>query len=126
MKNIENLVTDLETSKALQEAGIKYDTAFVWVQSYLTKEWELTENSPQFRRPIPAFTAGDIMQVLPDRIERNGEEYFLKISKLTYKTAFYEVMYISSEDKANPFFSENSFHQALSKLCLWCRKEGYL
>lgn len=128
MKNIEALVTDLETSKQLQEAGIEYETAFVWVlyDSGAVLELNKEDIKTDFKdKIIPAFTVGEMMQVLPCRIKKNEISYYLVLSKDgDGYTASYE----------NPFdiddilykFVKLIAHQALAKLCLWCKKEGYL
>jgi len=139
MKNIEALVTDLETSKQLQEAGIKYETAFVWVKNCgLNDKWTLSIRSDDVLKKyakyqiIPTYTAGELMQVLPESIEKESIEkdnfiYDLQLSKYG---GDYVANYFSNkkQDFIFPYGEawEKLPQQALAKLCLWCRKEGYL
>jgi hypothetical protein len=97
MKSIKNIVTDLETSKALQKAGIKYDTVWVWIYttdespaSLVTierfnelKEHSDFDNKKGFFRFCNAFTAGEMMQVLPFRMHAYtdylGDKHFTNL-----------------------------------------------
>lgn len=134
MKNIEALVTDLETSKQLQEAGIKYDTAFVWAKystdyTTLKSELILRDDLKRFIKElalnnhtvIPAFTAGELMQVLPEKID--DAEFVMYSNFCGYKYPKYDMPKIAFnwlyEKDMKPV-------EALAKLCLWCKKEGYL
>lgn len=144
MKNIEALVTDLETSKALQEAGIDFgETVFVWDKVHNDKKgWFMTvchssgyvwKTKKQFDaickrlNLIPAFTAGELMQVLPAKIfdDECEIEYKLVVIK-EYEnivTAGYFTLDFKCKEKS---MNDNTAKQALAKLCLWCKKEGYL
>jgi len=134
MKNIENLVTDLETSKAPQEAGIKYDTAFVYAQRQIGDYiLVLARDVTQLcgvKKTIPAFTAGELMLILPYAIIKNKGsydemEYNLGIFKECDNNirASYDTLDCTNSLK---IFHNKLPHQALAKLCLWCKGEGYL
>lgn len=136
MKNIEALVTDLETSKQLQE--IECETAFVWL-IYATNKI-ITEVVPREhavlsklynKEIIPAFTAGELMQVLPKRIGEGKDTAFLEINfnnKNEMQCGY--LQYAPNGAIEDCLSGDMCFdklpHQALAKLCLWCRKEGYL
>lgn len=124
MNPIETIVTDLETSRAMHEAGIDFGkTVFVWVRdSDNTNEWHLVLSKSKILKTlckiIPAYTAGEMMQGLPEKI---GKHYFGLAKKIDLYFAFYG----EDRDFIISFFNKLP-HQALSKLCLWCKKEGYL
>jgi hypothetical protein len=129
MKNIEALVTDLETSKQLQEAGIDFGaTAFVWQITIWEKDkpnqYELIlrkdANKNLMRYNIPAFTAGELMQVLPFRMHAYtdylGDKHFTNLCLIKRLG----VKYIAGYDKEGSWFEGFNAKDALAKLCLWC------
>jgi hypothetical protein len=123
MNPLEKNVTSLEMSKKMRNEGIDFgETAFYWVKPNNENKWYLvTSPSAIFQQPhkyYKAYTAGEMMRGLPEKI---GKHYFGLAKKGGLNFAFYG----KDGDFIISFFHKSP-EEALSKLCLWCRKEGYL
>lgn len=119
MKNIETIVTDLETSKKMHEAGIDFgETVFKW--SLFRGDWKVVSHFnflTNTEKVIPAPTTDEIIDRLPDEIE--GHSFLLLKDNGIYDTGYGDTVFFHCESDKLP-------QQALAKLMMWCKKEGYL
>lgn len=103
--NLNDLVTSLEDSKRLQEAGIDFpDSCFVWAREMLIKGW--SEPRPRLRKKeesgilvrldlgiiAPAPTLQEMLERMPKGIRKNGQRY-----KLMYYPKLGGVYYTNGE-----------------------------
>lgn len=105
--NIESKLTSLELSKRLYELGVKQESLFYWnLYGDGIKIWyeiryhEQNSTSVQFS----AFTALELLELLPYKIINNGELFRLDIFKLKKE---FKVSYINHYYDLYYFFEEN-------------------
>ena len=75
--NLESQVTSLELSKKLHELGVKQESLFYWYKD--NNEWLLDYNERlliEFRENYSAFTASELLELLPHRITIKENEPF--------------------------------------------------
>ena len=81
-------VLDIEQMKHLQELGLKmelYTTLFCYVK-FEDTDWLLKTCSDLYIigiscESIPAYTLQDVLDLLPESIKMDGEEYYLVVEK---------------------------------------------
>jgi hypothetical protein len=127
MNALEKIVTSLEMSKKMRNAGIDFETALFWVKPNNENKWYLvTSSSSMFQQPhkyYKAYTAGEMMRALPDKIIVEKNIFYLELIKVD---GIYAAQYNLNSCSWLKIMNAKTPEEALSKLCLWCRKEGYL
>jgi len=134
MNALEKIVTSLEMSRKIQEAGIDFgETAFSWGESEaIDGVWglDLTKNiegSLYGKEIIPAYTEGDMIDWLPHEIityiDIFKEKHFATLYLTKKLNNLYACGYMSKEGSC---FTDKSPKEALAKLCLWCKDNGYV
>ena len=136
MKNIKDIVPSVEVCKEMQDAGIDFGgTVFTWMSDRRGYGmWELIHSSlletdfdKTDREFIPAPVTDEMWDIIPDSINGAGT-IAIKTTKDSFKTGKYDVKLVTGIcEKNNGFIAENNkfLPEALSKLCLWVKKEGH-
>jgi hypothetical protein len=124
--NLENLVPSLKLCKQMQEAGIDFgDTAFVWVKQWNDKielilRKDLSDTKTE-KLIIPAPLTGELLEIF--RIAKFkvritiGKEYVVETLPKTF---------IRTKDVDAFLTIDESLEEALSKLLMWCKDNGYV
>lgn len=137
MTALEKIATSLESSRAMQEIdfgktalvwvvkgkGYEADAILVQVEDYMLLKRKYPakyENAIIYKAP----TTDEMIRALPKKISVSERyKYYLTLTttdKGIYKVWYGNIHHILIE------FSDKSPKEALAKLCLWCKKEGYL
>lgn len=90
--NLENQVCSLELAKRLKELGVKQESHFVWSNYNFEDEvgafvgfdkgvdrWVISTSEED--EGVSAFTASELMEMLPDCIKKDGCILFLRCSR---------------------------------------------
>lgn len=126
-------VTSIELSKQLKELGVKQESLFQWIEEF-DNEFKIYPSSPHFPHPdwrdintiddysCSAFTASELLEILPHCIEKNNIQYGLTIDK-GYKTyyAIYDTHTMDGDWDRNEILIENDSNDlsnVLSKLLI--------
>lgn len=116
----------LEMSTKIQDAGIKIDTAMVWVEHWcgmwLKKQLMSHQNSKKMDSEVitPAPSISEIVDKLPTEIKGN---YFSSGLSIEKKSENVYMAYYNFEPDT-PFYKTLS--EALSRLLLWAKEGGHL
>ena len=109
---INEMVCDLQHSKALVDAGIVVDSYFWWIDSVVSSQYEIASN-PLFKPvgSIPAPLPCELMKVMPNGTEvgRCSDGYLAGIPMENYESW-------ASDTPAN----------ALADMAIWLKGEGLL
>ena len=97
MPNVKSQITSPELSKLLRKAGLPQTSLFYW-DGQLVVSYDLAcRHEDMWDRFTSAFTAGELMDILPAHIQVPGKEPFdyfrLNITKLTAKNIQYIANY---------------------------------
>ena len=111
-------VADIRHSQALADAGIVVDSYFRWIDSVVSRQYEIASN-PLFKPvgSIPAPLPCELMEVMPDTVIEEGVLRFPNITK--YNGVWdvgYEYTHGAHSNPAN----------ALCDMLLWLNGEGLL
>jgi len=131
----EDIVVSLELAKKLKEAGVDSPSLFYW-RVWSDKSVDLVmEHEDDFDysgvgrkviEKIPAYTAAELMEKLPERIRVSERQHFylvvykLSISyKVNYDHTFFDIIETLCE------FENRKLSDALAQALIWCReREG--
>ena len=147
---IEKYVVSLDLAKKLKEAGWKKETVYWWVKTqhgirleairyielYPNQSygiiWLDDAGKEEFMPLAPAPLAEEILEELPFKILTKSGEFYLTVE--TGRNKYYYVGYKQAvrvydywwEDRWLHFLSAEIFTNALARLWLWLKENGYL
>lgn len=85
--SLKSQVTSLDLSKKLKELGVKQKSLFYW---YIAENWNKVYFPHEYNHILnydlkhdkySAFTASELLELLPDKVILNNEPFFLYIQK---------------------------------------------
>lgn len=126
---------DIEQMQHLKELGLDTSNASALYyidnetgekQLMLNEQVEETGKDDEYFRIVPAYTLQDILDLLPETIERAEGDFFLEIAKLN---GFWYASYIIYVKKGSRFIvmidEEELIDSAYEMLC-WCVEKGHV
>lgn len=126
---------DIEQMQHLKELGLDTSNASALYcidnetgekQLMLDEQVEETDKDDEYFRIVPAYTLQDILDLLPETIERAEGDFFLEIAKLN---GFWYASYIIYVKKGSRFIvmidEEELIDSAYEMLC-WCVEKGHV
>lgn len=125
---------DLEIARELKENGFP-QKGYYWWHCYKGKDFCIEQNTIQYREneQIPcdsglaidyvAPTSDELLEHLPAECKIKGYRAYLDI--LCYPD-FYQVRYYIVGNKFDLNYCEPKLSNALAKMCIYLKKEGYI
>lgn len=142
MKDIKNIVTSLQLSRQLKEAGVKQESQFYWVIN--DPDWnepptvtrrDMLVNEPPTENVYSAFLAEEILDKLPHQIVPLNSSFYhdLHISKI-WNPKVYTADYVRTWSGVHSFSQSFMKHDiqdkilanALAKLYLYLKQNNLL
>ena len=128
---IEDQVLTIEQMNHLKEVGVEVkDTALCWAKwAILTAEnkWDdsyrVCFSDEDYKFSIPTLTIQEILEMLPEKIKINNQEYDFHFSREA--GGMYQVGYENWRSCLVCNFGEIFMDVAYNMLC-WCAERGYL
>ena len=128
-------VLDIEQMQHLQELGLDTSNASALYcidnesgekQLMWNEQVEETDKDDEYFRIVPAYTLQDILDLLPETIERAEGDFFLEIAKLN---GFWYASYIIYVKKGSRFIvmiDEEELIDAAYEMLCWCIENGHI
>lgn len=118
---IEELVTNVELSKKLQEAGVDLPTPFWWLNWELDK-WKIVDSDMGSKSAVKAYTFEQLWEVLPQyiKVQEKHPTKVLDGDQVVY------IRYTEGLLGATKFFRADNLADAAAEALLWCLENEYI
>ncbi len=137
---LEEQVCSLELAKRLKELGVKQDSVYSWANHEDKPELTSTAMTALMaKRPLDrqryisddvysAFTVAELGEMLPYKIEPNGETYWYATGKCKKDDRYYAEHEISYGDSDNAHCLERDASEAncRAKMLIWLIENGHV
>lgn len=127
---MKNQVLSIEQMKHLQELGVDTSKASMMYHFWVDKKYKncfllsADTATPYDSENVPTFTLQDMLEMMPDMIEKNNILFFLSLKK---QYGHYMCGYVNMVKKEELLFiaSENILRCAYETLC-WLAENNYI
>lgn len=119
------ICTNKEQSSRLLEAGVKPDTADMYLDEFelpVAFEYGRVEKHVDQDMALPAWSLSELIDMIPDQIECEGYNYYLFILP---RGKEFTVKYSAGSNLAQSYCRESLF-DAITEMIEWLIKEGHL
>lgn len=132
---LEELVTSLETSKKINEAGVEIDTPFCWASFTPIDDDEIwglehvltmniPDSDPRYTRKYRAYTFQQIWDVLPEWFGDRMDFYFVMPRLLDGYMGIYDIGGQGAYEDIE--FKGDNLSDTAAQALLWCLENKYI
>lgn len=133
--NIENQCISLEIAKRLKELGVKQDSLFYYLNIdgegiyYIYYDDYLPEDYEYEGDPISAFTASELLELLPKYIKQGNFEFYytqMPSKHLDEWIIFYRNSFVSWNNFDGEDQSDKSIANCMGKMLIYLIEKGLI
>lgn len=120
-------VVSLELAKKLEDLGVNAPSLFKWTDDPLGKPYVVYAQSKDFSYHHPAFTASELMDLLPGEIKEDQYHHYLSVNKYkdTYSVQYVHYYYEEPINSLGIQEKGTSLPDALALLLIHIIEQGY-